>query len=647
MKHLFIKKHVSFFVISLCIWTQLIVADCCSSTSSGGTVNTFIPRSTSVDLMRQVVGVQDIIAQLQCNDECWPGYIGVTAEFTKTFNALSISQNIFGPALLNNGCCQAFNVSGSSVTNRSSTDLLADNFGLPVDFQSTVNINPCVTNFIGDLQGYLRLDRYLNGLYFYIHAPITNTKWNLHVCEDIGNPGEQDYPLGYFGPGTIGTANLLHSFTDYISGQDVPTLSGTTPLGASFTESYNALEYARFAVSPCGSRTKSGLADLRMWLGYDWFNCERYSLGIGVIVAAPTGNKPDARYVFNPVIGNGHFWELGGLVKADGIFWQNCDGSHRLCGFTQANFTHMFRSQQQRTFDLQDKPLSRYMLAAQFEPNGSSPFLYGNPLVGETTGSTLSDYRFAGTYAPVANLTTFCVDVSVNIQIDWVAMLTYSHHNLSVDLGYELWYRGCEKVSPSCDLSGMITPNTWALKGDASMFGFAATANPNLPIFNNQAVALGATESDATIFAGTNAGLTNPSNNPGIDNAEFAVAGNSAGTEFIPLKNNTATIDVNTPINVVQTRTSIQSVFLTGDDVNVCNAQTKGFSNKLFLHASYAWDCVCWNPYLGAGAMGEFSTNGTNCNSSCSSESDCTSASSCTNVAFSQWGVWIKGGFVF
>lgn len=630
---------------ALLLPTLTIIADCSSSCSTSAnvcdsTLSYFSPRSQSVDLSRQFVGVLGIMDELTCSDECWPGFVSVTAEFEKTFNSKQISRCLFGPALSNNGNCQSINISGSTALNRGPNDFLADNFGLPTDFQSVVNLDPQVTSFIGDIQGYFRLDRWLCGLYFYIHAPITGTKWNLHVCEDIGNPGGAGYPAGYFGPGAIGQENLLHSFSDFISGRATSDLSGTTPLGASFTETFNTLQYSRWATAPCDSLTKSGLADLRMWLGYDWLNCERYGFGIGAVIAAPTGNRPNARYLFEPIIGNGRHWELGVLIKGDYMLWRDCDDTNHLNLFSQANITHLFNSKQRRTFDLTGKPLSRYMLAERLTANNSSPFLYGNPMPNITAGSNLSDFKFAGEFTSVANLTTLCVDVSTNVQIDWVTMLTYSRRNFSADLGYELWYRGCEKIKTDCDTTGLIAANTWALKGDASVFGFAHAANSNLPILKGQPVALGATESSATIFKGTNQGLTNASTNPDIDNPQYAVAANlaSAPTQFALLDSDN--------LNNLQTRTSIQSIFLSGDDINICGAGSKGFTNKVFANISYSWDCTCWQPFLGVGAMGEFATR-ENCKTDCNTTSNCDNDNGCTRCAFSQWGLWIKGGFVF
>lgn len=623
MKQLYAKLCIT----ALFLPTFAALASCSSSCSSASSCSTscsdsssynlvvpyFSPRSQSVDLARQLVGVTEIIDELTCSDKCWPGFVGATLEFEKTFRSPDITRRLFGPSL--NGSCQSINISGSAVANRGDNDWLADYFGLAPEFESVINFNPRVTTFVGDIQGYLRLDQWLCGLYFYIHAPITSTKWNLHVCEDVINGGGTGYAAGYFGPGGIDAGNLLSNFSEFVSGQAAPTLSGTDPLGNSFTETFQTLQYARWAVDPCDSLTKTGLADLRMWLGYDWLNCERYSFGIGAVLAAPTGNTPHARYLFEPIVGNGHHWELGALIKGDYVLWRDCDDTHRLTLFSQANITHLFKSKQKRTFDLQNKPLSRYMLAEKLTTN-SSPYLYGNLL----NVDTLSDFKFAEEFAPVANLTTLCVDVSTNVQIDWATMLTYSRCNFTFDLGYELWYRGAEKIQANCDTANLIAANTWALKGDASVFGFAAIADAGISIELNQAVALAGSESLATIHQGKS-----PNRSTGLDNPQSARAGNA---------DDSLTVDLLTLPNpdAGSAFTSIQAITLSGNDIDICGAATKGFSNKVFANISHFWDCACWRPFLGLGAMGEFNRN-SHC---CSTES-----------AFSQWGVWIKGGFVF
>ncbi len=630
------------------------LALCVASLHAAATPNSVTPyfnlRSEGARLERQVIGVREIERELACSDKCWPGYLGSTFTFSKSFRSASISHCLFGNALINNGCCQALRVTGSGVAGRDNNrDLLADYFGLPTDFISTLNFNPRIVNTLSDYQLYLRLDRWACGLWFYVHAPVVHSKWNLNLCEDVAQLGGADYAEGYFSANTVARANLLTGASEFLAGA-TPNIPG---------QKFNGLRNARITAEPCASHTKTQLADLQFWLGYDWLNCDDYNFGIGLVVAAPTGNRPEARYLFEPIVGNGHHWEVGGLIRGDYLFWQNCDQTHSIRGFTQANITHLFEARQKRTFDLKGKPLSRYALAERLGVNDDFPFLGGSAtsLTGcesAVPGFTLSNSQFANEYTPVANLTTLCVDVSVNYQLDWVAMLTWSHCNVTWDLGYNLWSRGCEKISTKCCDGGLIPANTWALKGDARVYGFLDCNT--LPFVGGTPIALGATESGATAFSGTNNGSAL---NAGIDNAQFAYAANLAtgATAFSSISSD--------PVGIfTETRTSIQPIFLSDADVDICGAQTKGLSNTVFTHVSYWWDCECWEPYLGFGGEAEFAAghrvkcSDNSCNtSSCSSSSSCSTSascstssncsSSCNKCALSQWSVWIKGGFVF
>jgi len=178
----------------------------------------------------------------------------------------------------------------------------------------------------------------------------------------------------------------------------------------------------------------------------------------------------------------------------------------------------------------------------------------------------------------------------------------------------------------------MFPINTWALKGDAQVYGFVAgTGAP---------VKLSATESLATIHQGTNkpkAGDTgNPATNLGVDNPLFAqTTATTSDPDF-------ALINVSTAADSPQIKTSIQPVFITVDDLNIHGAETRGSSNKIFTHFSHTWiDREDWIPYLGIGFYAEFGNN---------SHEDSNESSSCDHgisCALSEWGIMVKGGVSF
>ena len=60
----------------------------------------------------------------------------------------------------------SFRFSGSRAE-RQAGDILADYFGLPVDFSSTVNFSPHISNTIIDFDWFQAFDAYLPGLIYY------------------------------------------------------------------------------------------------------------------------------------------------------------------------------------------------------------------------------------------------------------------------------------------------------------------------------------------------------------------------------------------------------------------------------------------------------------------------------------------------
>ncbi len=205
--------------------------------------------------------------------------------------------------------------------------------------------------------------------------------------------------------------------------------------------------------------------------------------------------------------------------------------------------------------------------------------------------------------------------------------------------------------------------------------------------YNNTAVTLSASQSQATIFKGTN-DYPNTTDgilwyrNPGVDNKKLAW--NNANTA----------LNITKPdgTDALQVYTSLNPVFIKLCDIDLYGARTKGISHKLFVHFDYTWtDREDWVPYMGIGGEIEFAPNpcdpccnpcstccdpcGSCCNpcssccypcspcySSCNScdssccdpccSTSCTTTcnpccDSCCTCAVSQWGLWIKGGVAF
>lgn len=594
-----------------------IVALCSTTAAIAHTVAPLYSiRSQGVDAARELAGWTQQI-NLYDKDGAY-GTFAITPEYSRSFKPSDINKSLF------NSCntCPTIAISGSGVANRGANDWLADYFYLPTDYQSSLKFNPVIDNFIVDLDFFVGLDACLHGLFFRLHLPIVHTRWDLDFCETTSVAGTQALAAGYFAADAIPRADLLANFSQYAAGFTPTSISGTT---------MNPLRYAKFN----GKRhTQTRLAELQAVVGWDFLQDEDYHVGLGVRFSAPTGNAPRGELLFEPIAGNGRHWELGGQFTSHYTFWRSCNENHTIGLYVDANITHLFKAKQKRTFDLKCKPLSRYMLAEKLV----SP-TDGHIAGGATTGTTIPNAQFDNEFTPVANLTTLNVKVSAAVQGDVVAQFTYAYKGLNWDLGYNFWGRSCEKFDRSCKCP-TFQANTWALKGDAQVYGFHGLVGDDDGFLSP--VALSATESNATIHGGTNAGS---SDNRGIDNKQLAWDGLSSEPLF------------SAPAVDPQTNTSINPVFI--DPCNIDYVGIRGISNKIYTHVSYQWAEHCnYTPYLGVGGFAEFGSPYNACNSTCSSssssscnascDSSCgTNNDSCTTASLSQWGIWLKGGVSF
>ncbi len=585
-------------------------------------------RSPSVDAARDLVGWTDKVNLYDMENLYITG--AVTLEATRSFDSDALTHCLFGITTpsVNSSDVMTVNVTGSQVPNRGATDWLADYFGLPTTYQSTLSFQPRVSNLIIDFSVYAGLDELVNGLYFRAHAPIVVTRWGLDFHEEILNTLPlEGYPAGYFSPSAVPVGNLVSQASDFLSDKDVPSISGVT---------FAPLEFARLEQMRLHKTT---LSEIQFALGYNFILCPCYHLGLNFRVYAPTGNRPEGIFAFEPIVGNGKHWEVGLGYTAHYTFWESEDEESSFGFYTDGNFTHMCTAHQTRTFDLKGKPVSRYMLAEQLGIPNNPPNLFASPTQGSVMGATVPSAQFKNAYAPVANLTTLKVNVNAALQVDIVALFNYTACGLSVDLGYDFWARTCEKISIRDDQgpTPLQSGNVWALKGDAYVYGFqAGTDTP---------VALSATESDATINTGTNA-ATGGNQNPGIDNRQFAFFSTGSDSDQI----------VAAPGNpagaAFQQTTSNDPIFLSNANLNLKGSS--GMSHKIFAHLSYTW-CECEDiiPYIGVGGKAEFgprhgqppcSLERTSCSVVTRPAFECNSCNSCQRCNLSEWGIWVKGG---
>ena len=611
---------------------------------AAGDVNpTFMIRSQGLNSVRRLVGQSGIYTALcgMRNDNCHSAYgtASITPEYTRSFRNHNIITNLFGDAA---GDTNNILIQGSQVPGRDARALLADYFYLPTDFESTVCFSPRIQNILVDLNYYIGLDNWWEGLYFAAQAPLTRTKWSLGMSELVSNPGTNGYAAGYFSPNAINRNTLLMDFTTYAAGNSPGSLPqsvgiGAPPIFETTTVQLQPLQFAKIQ----GHKAYTTISEIRYYLGWNFLLSNDYHVGINLQTSAPTGNRPHAEYLFYPQNGNGKHTEFGIGFGGHYTAWRSEDEESSWGVEWNLDVTHLFKTHQCRTFDLNDKPLSRYMLAEQLSSDIVDS-LQG-PLGNAPTA------QITGVFTPVANLTTVDVNVSVGAQIDFLAMIRYQSGNFSYEFGYNLWTRTCEHIDFDCNPCDTFPANRWALKGDAQVYGFdvLGTTSPLLIGF----VPLSATENNATINGGTNFGIggvsdstaiTTAQENPNIDNPELAFGQPSITVNSLSISPTGVTAQINT---------SIEPIFIQQSDINF--ARNKGLTHKIFAYGQYMWDCEdTWIPYFGWGIEVEFAqlhrscetnSNEIHCEDTCNKETK----GSCIRSGVSQWGIFAKIGLSY
>lgn len=555
----------------------------------------FAPRSQALNSVRDLVGTQRLIPRQYPGASLWPckedkncdksfTVLSAAVEYNRSFNPDRMSQYLFG-------CNPCLTFSGSQVPYRGANDILADYFGLPSDFQSTVSFNPIISNVILDLNGFWGMDDWVPGLYFQLHVPLVHTRWDLNMCETVQDQGSDFFPAGYMGPNRINRDQLASNVTQ--------ALQGSTRFG-------DMSDPLRFGKVGCESQKLTCISEIHATLGWNYVAAETWHVGFGLRSALRTPGVSTAQWLFEPIVGNcGHF-ELGGSITSHWDFWER--ENHKLSMYLDANITHLFSSTQMRSFDLTNGNGSRYMLLQSFVSPGYS-------IENDDDITPLSQYQ--GCLTPAINQTTLATQTSFGVQGDMVLKFSYHYKHWEFDLGYNFFGRSAEKAG--CRQA--LPSNAFAIKGDAQIYGFDV---------NDAPIQLSASQSNATINAGqgiTNFVAPNQFRNINADNAALAFTRNSSP---ITQLNTDDASDLD--ITQDQVSSSFNPILLTDENINVCSGlMPRALSNKFFVNISHIWqDVQCIVPYACVGASGEWSQG-----------------DALNNSTDSQWAVWVKGGITY
>ena len=371
----------------------------------------FTQRSQGSNAARENVGVLHLFPL--CDMDCINGLLSATPMYSRSFKSADLGTYLF----FNGTNSMQFGPAGTA-------DVFGRNFFLNDNFNGTATITPLVQNFLVDFDFRLGLDEWVTGLYIKAHAPIVWTSWNTQLATSNETTGTfiPEFAFGNLIEAASPVTNLIQAF----SGQTINT--GTFP------DLKTTLAYGRID----GGRTHVTVADVEVALGYNFICNECSYLGFNIRTIFPTGNRPDAVYLFEPIVGNGHHYELGGGIDAHYEFWNNCDSSLGI--YTNANIYHIFNAKQRRIFDLTANGVgSSRLLIKQF----SDPTTYASTMF----------------FGP--NILALECNVKNDLHVDAAFTLDYKRRGLTIDIGYNVWARSKDIIT----ITQKIDENTFALAG--------------------------------------------------------------------------------------------------------------------------------------------------------------------------------------
>ena len=594
----------SFFCITLLMAT-VVVADCssgncgnsCTSSCSGcGNSNTtfvntngpceescndcyglckttYVPRSPG----------NDLILQWQPNvhryDMCeFYGVADFAFQYQRSFDKKRITNCLFGTDTLT--------FQGSMVGNRADGALLADNFGLPYDFNGTLTIKPVIDYFTFNFGGYLGLDEWMQGLYLHLNFPVVHTRWKLDLCET--GSSTTAYPTCYFGSAPVTPVPTI-----------IDALSGT------FTGGDLQSQWCFGKWRSC-REAKTGVANFIIDLGWDFWSCEDYHVGLFFRTEAPTDNRTHSEFFFEPLVGDAKHWKVGGGLTAHWELW-NCDDNQSITAWLDGYAVHAFKSHQIRSFEFINQPccLSRYMLLKEFTPEGA----------------------LTGNLIPGINFTTRNVDVKFDVEGEAALRFVYRYGCWSAGVGYDIWGRSGEKICMNTEneacttaCAGFDSANQFGFKGCEGVCATAlsvSTITSFITSVTGLQIPLPTTESYATICTCST-----------TDNPLAAVP----GTALLSYANTTPLVIGVTPLSTLDiAATSTSPVLFTVNtpNLNIQSAESPSqISHTVFGHIDYTWSDCDWTPYVQVGGEGSFAQKDKCC-------------------TLNKWAVWVKGGVSF
>ena len=286
-------------------------------------------------------------------------------------------------------------VAGDETPYRLSRDVRAEWVNLPADFSGILSLSPTqrqagiFLEYQQDLKNWTNV-AVIRDMFLTIYMPISETENQINLCQgNVTNP-QETFPQ-----------DILEAFNQ------------------------PSWEYSRI----CNKQKKEvGVAELRIKLGTSYISENYFQLTYYSVLGIPTGNKQNAHTMFQPVNGNNKYLGIGAGITMQAPLNRNLD-VYALCLFVNLESVILIRNKQFRTYDLQNKPWSRFLMV-------NLPNDVDNPIdIEETTNLPGVNYFTQRIYSKPFNV--------VDFDLGW-RLATQSFEG---EVGYAIWGHPTERTN--------------------------------------------------------------------------------------------------------------------------------------------------------------------------------------------------------
>ncbi|MCK5632208.1 hypothetical protein KAH94_00495 [bacterium] len=192
----------------------------------------------------------------------------------------------------------------------------------------------------------------------------------------------------------------------------------------------------------CNAMSKWRLADIELKVGAEWVKGDTCVLEGYFGILLPTGNKPTAEYMFEPIVGHAGHW---GILKGSSAYfkvWEDEVEGKKLHVTTDLNGTYLFERCEKRSFDLKCRPWSRYME------------VYVDADDAKKADEEISDSVVASKLYATPGINVFTQDLKVrprlSCSLNTAFVYTKEESGFRGELGYNCYARQKECVKLSC-----------------------------------------------------------------------------------------------------------------------------------------------------------------------------------------------------